>query len=610
MALDRFSIDDVRESFTADMAAKIRRVREAGQALIESSSLQTPVAQDPVDGIPGFDAVSHACHAIFGTSALVDARSMAESARLIEILTSVGKDTLLEMEKQARIGRSLGEACVEGASALQHMLELELDHRGLEAWEVALAFRERMGRWEEARDAIAKGEPPREFAFDDEQAGPRTEGSPGAKAPPSVHGEFSFEDEAPPSASSPPSARLAPWAASPLLEPGEFSFEDVAGAPPPPAAPDPLSAELLEVFRQEAREGLVLLEAHLRVLAGNPRERATLGALERIYHTLKGSAATVGLGRVSAMAADLQDTLQDALDRELDRAAGLSPEAIADLVTRTNSLLAAAELPAIEPAAAERPDLLATSRDLLTPPAAPGAPGAPAGVREAVAITVPPEIWETFLEESADILARMERQILGLEESPQPQAVLLELFRSYHTLKGSSHTVGLAPLGRVVHRVEDFLEELSSAPILPPLRHLATLLLNVQDDLRRGLRQAPEGFVETRLSEIEAEIASVRAGGPRSSEMKPRAAAPSSSGVLRSGAPSSGVIQLTPSASGAAASGPSGASPRRRFDDRALAEDRRSVRVTQERLDGLMNLTGELVVGRSRLLRRVSRLRG
>jgi chemosensory pili system protein ChpA (sensor histidine kinase/response regulator) len=34
------------------------------------------------------------------------------------------------------------------------------------------------------------------------------------------------------------------------------------------------------------------------------------------------------------------------------------------------------------------------------------------------------------------------------------------------------------------------------------------------------------------------------------------------------------------------------------------------VRVTSERLDGLMNLTGELVVGRSRLLRRVARLRG
>src|SRR5574339_565630 len=145
--MDRFSIDDVRESFAADLAAKIRRVHEAGQALLASPNLATPVAHDPVDRIPGFDSVSLACHALFGTSALVSARSMAESARLLEILARVGKDALEGIEKSGRIGRSLGEACVEGAQALARMLELELDHRSEEAWDVALRFRERMGRW-------------------------------------------------------------------------------------------------------------------------------------------------------------------------------------------------------------------------------------------------------------------------------------------------------------------------------------------------------------------------------------------------------------------------------------------------------------------------------
>ena len=186
--MDHFSLDNVRDSFAADVAAQIRRVHEAGQALLGSDSLATPVAIDPVDKIPGFDAISHACHAIFGTSALVSARSMAESARLLEILTTVGKDALAEIERNGRIGRSLGEACVEGAQALARMLELELDHRNEEAWEVALQFRERMGRWEEARDAIAQGEPPREFAFED---------APGPPPAPLVLGpeEFSFEEE-------------------------------------------------------------------------------------------------------------------------------------------------------------------------------------------------------------------------------------------------------------------------------------------------------------------------------------------------------------------------------------------------------------------------------
>jgi chemosensory pili system protein ChpA (sensor histidine kinase/response regulator) len=582
MAMDRFSIDDVRDSFAADMAAKIRRVQEAGHALLLAPSLQVPAAIDPVDGIPGFEAVSQACHAIFGTSALVDARSLAESARLLEILTSVGKGTLAELEKQARLSRSLGEACVEGADALARMLALELEHRSQEAWELALEFREHMGRWEEAREAIAEGAPPQEFAFEEEPAPlapppARHQETETAASAPVDHLEFSFEEETPPSGDE---------------------------------AVDPLSAELVEVFRQEAREGMVPLEAALRRLAADPRDREAVVGLERLYHTFKGSAATVGLARVAAMAVDLQDTLQDTLERNLDLGPGFSREELQDLVTRTNSLLAAADLPPVDPWRAEERASEETSRELSSeaaptsdavgvPPREASTPEPP--LREPVAMAVPPEVLEAFEEEMAELLAAIEAQVLALEESQQPQAVLLDLFRTYHTLKGSLHTVGLAPLGRVIHRIEDFIEELSAAPILPPLRHLATLLLNVQDDLRRGLRQSREGFVETRLAEIEAEIASVRSGGPRSLEMRLPSPPPSSSVA----APS------VPLPSGArSGGGPSSASPRRRFTDRALADDRRSVRVTSERLDGLMNLTGELVVGRSRLLRRVARMRG
>jgi chemosensory pili system protein ChpA (sensor histidine kinase/response regulator) len=596
MTLERFSIDDVRDSFAADMAAKIRRVYEAGQALLASPNLGVPVAIDPAEGIPGFEAVNHACHAIFGTSALVSARSLAESARLIEILSGVGKDATDEIERRARIGRSLGEACIEGAHALARMLDLELAHRGAEAWDVAMEFRERMARWEEARDQIAGGEPPREFAFDDEAPPPR----PAAAAGPVRLEEFSFEaaeSEAPP----PEPMRME--------EAREFSFEEEETRAP---RGETLGEELLEVFRQEAREGLVLLEHQLRRLGRDPRDREAIASLERIYHTLRGSAATVGLSRVSAMAADLQETLRDALERGPDDDIGLAGQDVPDLLTRTNSLLTAADLPPITVSAAETEELEDTARGLLrdevaaTPavePASTPASAGPGPLREAVSITADAVVSEAFEEETAELLTTIERLVLSLEESQQPQVVLLDLFRSYHTLKGSMNTVGLAPLGRVIHRLEDFLEELAGAPILPPLKHLATLLLNVQDDVRRGLKQAREGFVETRLEDIETEIASVRGGGTRPSDGRApgdssaRALAASGSG---SGGPSSSGIPSSPGSSGA---------PRRRSTDRVESADRRSVRVASERLDGLMNLTGELVVGRSRLLRRVARLR-
>jgi chemosensory pili system protein ChpA (sensor histidine kinase/response regulator) len=667
LALDHFSIDDVRDSFAADMAAKIRRVYEAGQALLASPSLTVPAAIDPAEGIPGFEAVNHACHAIFGTSALVSARSLAESARLIEILSDVGKDATDEIERRARIGRSLGEACIEGAQALARMLDLELAHRGREAWDVALEFRERMARWQEARDLIADGAPPREFAFeDDDAAGSSAPTAPAAAVtapaalpvpleeflsnatgpanapmepmPIAEAAEFSFEDDGAPrsSAPTPPAPDVAPPAVPPMpLD--EFSFDTTGSANAPleamataeaaafafeedeaPTGPvsGTLGEELLEVFTQEAREGLVPLEHQLRRLSRDPRDREAISALERIYHTLKGSAATVGLSRVSAMAADLQETLQDVLERGTDEASGLAAEDVADLVTRTNSLLVGAGLPSVSvsPATetsetreeAHGPSPVETGATSGQGPGPTTAAAMGTGAqREPVSITADAVVWEAFEEETAELLASVERLVLSLEESQQPQAVLLELFRSCHTLKGSINTVGLAPLGRVIHRVEDFLEELAGAAILPPLKHVATLLLNVQDDLRRGLRQAKDGFVETRLADIEAEIQSVRGGGTRPSEG--RSPGDSSRRDLAAGSGSGGG----PASSGIGlhAPGSSGA-PRRRFTDRLETADRRSVRVTSERLDGLMNLTGELVVGRSRLLRRVARLRG
>jgi chemosensory pili system protein ChpA (sensor histidine kinase/response regulator) len=601
--MDRFSIDDVRESFAADMGAKIARIANAGAALVASGSLAVPAAPDPEEGIPGFDAVSHALHAIFGTSALVSARSMAESARLLEILADEGRASLAEIERQARLGRSLGEVCIEGARALERMLALELDHKSDEAWALALELRARMARWEEARDRIAGGDTPREFSFDDLDdvhdaptgalsfpfaTGPAPSDESMARAA-NTHAEFSFEDDA---------GDAVPPAAESRAGLPEFSFDDE-----PEPAGETLGGELLEVFRQEAREGVLHLEAELRRLFQDAHDRGALGALERIFHTLKGSAATVGLREVSAMATDLQATVQDTLDRELFAGPGLDEPSLRDLVTRTNSLLGAAGLPVLGPLSAP-------------PAAAPEAPASPgpgplepaAGERHRVAIAVSVEIWEAFEEETADLLGSIERALLTLEESQQPQAVLADLFRSYHTLKGSMHTVGLGPLAEVVHRVEDFLEELSGSPILPPLRHVATLLLNVQDDVRRGLGAARSGYVETRLAEVEAEIAAVKMVGLRPADgglgppSSRRGVATTGGGPATTGAGSSGASP--------AASGPAASSPRRRYTDRLDPVDRRFVRVASDRLDGLMNLAGELVVGRSRLLRRVGRLRG
>ena len=158
MGLQRFSIDDAREPFDVDMVSKIRFVEEAGRALIVSRRLVASGASDPHDDTSVHEALSHTCQAIANASALVGARSLEQTARLLASMTAAGMP-------------ALGEACVEGAEAMRRMLGLELRNRGHEAREVARALRERNG-WD-VRESIEGGGSPKPpnvdaFSFDDE----------------------------------------------------------------------------------------------------------------------------------------------------------------------------------------------------------------------------------------------------------------------------------------------------------------------------------------------------------------------------------------------------------------------------------------------------------
>src|SRR5262249_36860881 len=107
------------------------------------------------------------------------------------------------------------------------------------------------------------------------------------------------------------SAKLLPvdGGESPAEEEAGFSFS--LDESPEPAAPVAgpafeIQAELQAIFQQEARESLVALQGHLQALYEEPANLSLAEPLERLYHTLKGASATVGLADVSELAAQLQ----------------------------------------------------------------------------------------------------------------------------------------------------------------------------------------------------------------------------------------------------------------------------------------------------------------
>lgn len=70
------------------------------------------------------------------------------------------------------------------------------------------------------------------------------------------------------------------------------------------------------------------------------------------------------------------------------------------------------------------------------------------------------EIVDSFLVESNEILESLNNDLVELEKSPSDNELLNKIFRAFHTIKGTSGFLGLERLTKVTHRCEDILNKL------------------------------------------------------------------------------------------------------------------------------------------------------
>jgi two-component system chemotaxis sensor kinase CheA len=68
------------------------------------------------------------------------------------------------------------------------------------------------------------------------------------------------------------------------------------------------------------------------------------------------------------------------------------------------------------------------------------------------------DLLASFVTEARDLLVEAGENLLALEAAPQDDAAINRLFRSVHTLKGSSGLFDVAPLTRILHAAEDLFQ--------------------------------------------------------------------------------------------------------------------------------------------------------
>ncbi|MDP4163851.1 MAG: chemotaxis protein CheA, partial [Bacillota bacterium] len=99
---------------------------------------------------------------------------------------------------------------------------------------------------------------------------------------------------------------------------------------------------------------------------------------------------------------------------------------------------------------------------------------------------------EVFIEESKEHLQACNANLLELEKNPQNIAIVNEIFRSAHTLKGMSATMGYEDLAKLTHQMENVLDGIRQMKIKVSPELLDVIFLAV-DDLEAMVLSISEG---------------------------------------------------------------------------------------------------------------------
>ncbi|MFN3242708.1 MAG: chemotaxis protein CheW [Planctomycetota bacterium] len=182
------------------------------------------------------------------------------------------------------------------------------------------------------------------------------------------------------------------------------------------------------------------------------------------------------------------------------------------------------------------------------------------------------DILAEFLVETLEGIDQLDRDLVTLEQEPGCKEVIAQIFRTVHTIKGSSSFLSLDRLGEVAHRGESLLSLLRDGRC-DVTTEVTDALLGMADAIRAIL-----GHVERDQNEGGEDHAELLATLKALVEDPPR---------LEAGAAAARSVGAGTSTVGAASS---------------------ALRVDVGLLDQLMNLVGELVLARNQILQATDQL--
>ncbi len=251
------------------------------------------------------------------------------------------------------------------------------------------------------------------------------------------------------------------------------------------------------------------------------------------------------------------------------------------------------------------------------------------------------EILEDFLVEAFELVEQIDHDLVELETNPEDLELLNRIFRVAHTVKGSSSFLNFDVLTKLTHHMEDVLNkarhgELKITPdimdvVLESIDRMKTLLNSIRDngnDTAIGMDIGPICARLTAISEGESPSSAESNEVPAEAPKEEPAPAPepevdvnqlSDSEVeaeierllkARKAEDQARRAQKKQNAASPTNSKPAASTPKAENTEKKVPASGgggggmdQTIRVEVKRLDHLMNLIGELVLGKNRLLK-------
>ena len=364
---------------------------------------------------------------------------------------------------------------------------------------------------------------------------------------------------------------------------------------------------LLNIFITEASDGLLKLANAFDPRDGSTPTQKALREHFIIAHSLTGASSLYGFTGCASLAKILAGILE--------RAGTVSPTEWPGTVTILRDIVTTlrAQIDHINRESTENPtifeDLKARYAHLLREfePTQTAAEPAPEGAPLPDSYFRPDleaEILEYFVPEAQEYLEVISSCLLRMEKDPTNTDTIHQLFRAAHTLKGSAYTVGFQAIGDLTHHLEDIMGAIRDGK-MQVTAELTDLFFRAVDEVRLLLGRDPARLPQIRqeFSPLKQRLHQAATGQAEKAPAPPMATtttAPAETQPPREELPAMPPATAEPPT-------PAAVEPEARPQPVGAKEiSQGTVRVSRDRLERLLNLVGELVIGRSRLEQRLT----